>query len=148
MAFFVEGQVWADRLPRLPGVGRHHDVLSADVDPIVVVGRNQDWYVPVEAILHVGWFYAEESIWPRRDRAGFPSFQIQPAYVSVIGTNPEDVFIARIRYHKSTLTTRNIKPVALRNTSPCTRQVIAWRTERSAILLVAVNIVGNPIIGS
>src|SRR5580658_6042781 len=117
MALFVKSQVWADYLPRLPRVRRHHDVLAADVHPIVVMGRNQYRYVPVVAVFHIGWLYAEGGIWPRRHRARFPSFQIHPAYVTVISTNPENVLITWIGYQVSALTTGNIKPVPMRNTA-------------------------------
>src|SRR5262249_21387101 len=53
-AFVVGAEVRANHLPALAPVGRPVDVLAADIDGVVIVGRDRERHRPVEAVLQLG----------------------------------------------------------------------------------------------
>ena len=68
-ALIVQRQVRADDLPAIAPVGGDVDVLTADVDLVVIVRRNQNREFPIEPVFHFGCRSAFRAFRPHFDIA-------------------------------------------------------------------------------
>src|SRR4029453_16433063 len=111
----VEREVGADHLPRVAAVGGHVHVLAADVDLVVVVGRDRHREGPDEAVLDVGRGPARRGLGPDLDVAGGVRAQVvardDAAHAAEArGARPDDVRILRVRRGPAALNPRPRAP--------------------------------------
>src|SRR6185437_2916221 len=145
MLGIVCGEIGADDFPGLSGVFGHEDDLRADVNAIVVVGRNGDGSDPVPAIFHFCGRPAVRGNRPGGNVAGHAAAEIHAVDATVVAAGPDDVGVGGIGHGVAIFAAAGAGNVAERHAAAekSARENAAGTAERRAILQISEDVIGN-----
>ncbi len=113
MAFDVPGEVGTDHGVAVTHVRRHVNALAADIDLLVVVGRNFDGEGPVEAFLDPLRRPADGRLGPNLDVSNLHGLEVDHVAAGVEATRPS-IFVGHLVDATVTrLASAVVSPVAL-----------------------------------
>src|SRR6185437_247119 len=112
MAFVIGSQIGTNHGPALATVVGFVNVLTADVDTIVIVRRDGDGKCPVPAVLHVRRRPAVSRVGPNGHTAGLAGAQIHAGEFAVVAGGPNNVVVRGVRNRKTAFAAAHVRPFA------------------------------------
>ncbi len=141
----VPREIRADHLPALPAVRRHVHELAADIHAVVVVGRDRDRERPLEPVGQFGRRPSLGIVRPDADVAGVAGLEVVALKDAVVAARPDDVVLHRVGNGEARLAAADRVHQADRDAARL--QAVARHSGGRAVLAVAVDVVGNPVVG-